>query len=227
MSLVSENIINLKEKIKEIALKCGRDHSEIKILAVAKNVKLDAIFDAMDFGIGLIGENRIQEANLRYKEIKKRNPDIKYHMIGHLQTNKINQALEMFDVIESVDSYDLAEALDKRAKKTMEIFLEVNTSGETSKFGIDPSFVLDAANKISKLGNLQITGLMTMGFLSPDHEKTRQCFKLLRQLRNNLNGSGFPKIKYLSMGMTNDFPVAIEEGSDIIRIGSYIFGKRS
>lgn len=147
-------------------------------------------------------------------------------MIGHLQKNKINQALEMFDVIESVDSLELAEAINKRAQKPVEIFLEVNTSGETTKHGLKPEDVLSVSSLITHYPLLNLTGLMTIGSNTNNIEEIRKCFRTLKELRDQANQKSFANIKHLSMGMSHDFPIAIEEGSDIIRIGSLIFGER-
>lgn len=215
MPSIAENI----EKIK-------KQSAGITLLAVVKNVATENIFEALESGITVIGENKIQEARARYLTIRQKYPDVKIHMIGHLQSNKINQALEMFDVIESVDSYELAVAIDKRAQKPIEIFIEVNTTGEPSKFGVSPDETLPLIEKITKLKNLKLTGLMTIGLLTDDPEKVRPCFKKLRELRDFANKKGYTGVRHLSMGMSHDFSVAIEEGSDIIRVGTAIFGKR-
>jgi len=223
---IIDKINSIKEKIKSAASKVGRDPNEIKIIAVIKNVDLPKIFEALDCGIEVVGENRIQEARSRFSEIKQKYPQVKLHMIGHLQSNKVNQALEIFDVIESVDSFELAEAINKRAIKPVEIFIEVKTSPEETKYGVAPEEVNALIEKISNLENIKVTGLMTIGILSSDLEKVRRCFTMLRQIRDNLLQNGFKNIKRLSMGMSDDFEVAIEEGSDIIRIGRGIFGER-
>ena len=184
------------------------------------------VFEALDAGIDVIGENRIQEASDRNLEIRSKYPNVKIHFIGHLQKNKINQALEMFDVIESVDSIELADAVNKRAQKTVEIFLEINTSGEESKFGIKPEDALELALHITHYPLLHLTGLMTIGANTDDEKSVRECFKKLREIRAQLIQNGLKNITHLSMGMSHDFLVAIEEGSDIIRVGSLIFGRR-
>ena len=189
----------------------------VKILAVTKNVELPQIIEAIEAGITDIGENRVQEAKRKFPEIKNKYPNVKYHMIGHLQKNKVKEALELFDVIQSVDSLELAEEINKRARKPVDIFIEVNTSGEESKYGVDPEKAVELVRSASNLKNLKINGLMTIGPLTDDKEKVRSCFKLLRELKEKAG------VKLLSMGMSDDYPLAIEEGSDIIRIGRTIF----
>ncbi|MBI5701685.1 YggS family pyridoxal phosphate-dependent enzyme [Candidatus Saganbacteria bacterium] len=216
MPTIAQKIADIKQQIS----------STITLLAVVKNVSTEKIFEALDAGIDTIGENRIQEASERIQAIRQKYPNIKIHFIGHLQSNKINQALQMFDVIESVDSFELAEAINKRAEKPVEIFVEVNTSGEQSKNGVDLKDAIDLIDKISTFKNLRLTGLMTIGANSSDEEKVRACFRKLREIRDESSKKGYTNIVHLSMGMSHDFPIAIEEGSDIIRIGTGIFGNR-
>lgn len=226
MHPIQQNIRDLKERVKLAAQRVKRDPEEIQILAVVKTVELPKIFEAIESGITLIGENKIQEALTRNKEIRNKNRNIKMHMIGHLQTNKVKQAIDMFDVIESVDSYHLAEAISAKTSNQKEIFIEVNTSSEASKYGIALHELHELVDQISQLKNIKITGLMTVGPLSQDEKEVRKCFRKLREARDELCLKGFMDIRHLSMGMSHDFEVAIEEGSDIIRIGSSIFGKR-
>lgn len=213
MPTIPGNIEKIKNQI----------HANVSLIAVVKNVPTDKIFEALDCGITIIGENRIQEAAARNQAIRQKYPNVKIHFIGHLQKNKINQALEMFDVIEAVDSFELAEAINRRARKPIEIFLEVNTSGEKSKFGVKPEDVLPLASRIMHLPLLELTGFMTIGANTYDSKEIRKCFRILRGLRDEANKNGLKNIAHLSMGMTDDFPVAIEEGSDIIRLGRIIF----
>ncbi|KAF0133901.1 MAG: alanine racemase domain protein [Candidatus Saganbacteria bacterium] len=209
---ISQNIAKVREKA-----------GLARIIAVTKNVEIPKIFEAIEAGITDVGENKVQEAAGKYDAIKSKYPQIKWHLIGHLQTNKVKAALKIFDVIQSVDSIGLATEINKRAEKEIEIFIEVNTSQETSKFGIKPELTVDLVKEISKLSNLRITGLMTMGPLTDDAEKIKASFKKLRELRDNLQLSGYVEIKHLSMGMSDDYSFAIEEGSDIIRVGRAIF----
>lgn len=222
MPSIADNIKELRQKIIKASGTAGRDPSEVKLMAVVKTVDTQHIFEALDAGIDLIGENKIQEAKERVEQIRARYPNVKIHFIGHLQSNKINQALQMFDLIESVDGFELAEAIDKRAQKPVDIFIEVNTSGEESKFGVAPEKAEELIDQVSKLKNIKLSGLMTIGILSDDKRKIRDCFAMLRKIREDSGYNGLA----LSMGMTDDFEVAIEEGSDIIRIGRAIFGAR-
>ena len=153
MPTITENIASIKKQMAP----------SVTLLAVVKNVSNEKIFEALCAGINVIGENRIQEAAPRNMEIRQKFPGVKVHFIGHLQKNKINQALEMFDVIESVDSYELAVAINKRATTKVEIFIEINTSGEKSKFGVSPGDAFDLICRISNLEHLRLTGLMTIG----------------------------------------------------------------
>lgn len=207
--------MSIKQNLEKIKAKA----KTATIIAVTKNVPLDAIVEAVKAGITDIGENRIQEAALKLPNLKKQYPDLKFHMIGHLQTNKVKTALELFDVIQSVDSLHLAEEISKRAKKPVEIMIEVNTSGEASKYGVTPEKTLELVQQVFHLPNLKVTGLMTIGPLTDDKEKVRAAFRMLRELKVK---SGLP---HLSMGMSDDYPLAIEEGSDIIRIGRALFAK--
>ncbi len=211
--------MNIAENIGKIREKSG----SARILAVTKNVDIPRIIEAIKAGITDLGENRVQEAAAKHAEINHRFPLVRWHMIGHLQKNKVKAALQIFDVIQSVDSLELAEEINKRAEGLIEIFIEVNTSGEESKFGVKPEALADLIRSASKLSNLKITGLMTMGPLTDDKEKIKSSFRKLKELRDQLQQAGFAGITHLSMGMSADFPLAIEEGSDIIRIGRAIF----
>ena len=204
--------MGIRENIEEIRAKA----KGVLLLAVTKNVELPQVIEAVEAGITDIGESYVQEARTKIPEIKARFPDLRCHLIGHLQTNKVNTALELFDVIQSVDSLHLAEEISKRVNKPVEIFIEVNTSGEESKFGVPPEKAGEFIGRITGFPGLRITGLMTVG------NGTRECFRKLREIREKV---GVPGLK-LSMGMTHDFALAIEEGSDIIRVGTGIFGTR-
>lgn len=210
---IAENIRDLRARVKSVT-----------ILAATKGIPVPLIIEALAAGVTDIGENRVQEALLKIPNLKIQFPRVKFHMIGHLQTNKVKDALLIFDVIQSVDSLHLAEEISRRAQKPVEIFMEVNTSGEASKFGVQPDKTLELIQQISKLPNLQITGLMTLGPLTDDLNQSRAAFRKLRELRDSIVGSGYPQVKHLSMGMSDDYPLAIEEGSDIIRVGRIIFG---
>ncbi|HEX9971991.1 MAG TPA: YggS family pyridoxal phosphate-dependent enzyme [bacterium] len=228
MSL-TDNIIKLKQRIERSCQKAGRSANEITLVAVTKTVGIDEIQLAIDSGIQHIGENRVQEAEQKFEQIGKQ---ATWHLIGHLQTNKIKKALPIFDFIHSVDSLHLAEAISKYAiQMQLEIpcLIEVKTSAEATKFGVAPEGTLELVQQIARLPGIRIQGLMTIGAFLPDPEQARPCFRLLRRLRDEVEQAGIDKVtmQYLSMGMTNDFEVAIEEGANMIRVGRAIFGERN
>ncbi len=228
MSSISENIVSVKKRIKYAAERSGRDWREIKIVAVTKTFPAEYIMEAYKYGIKDIGENRVQEAFSKYSVISK---SVIWHLVGHLQTNKVKKALEIFDLIHSVDSIRLAEEINRRANslnKVAEVLVEVNTTSEDSKFGITPKKTVEFVKEISQLSNIAVMGLMTIGVFSENPEDSRKYYVMLRELKERLEdydlGNG--KMKYLSMGMSNDFEVAVEEGANIVRIGTAIFGNR-
>jgi len=222
---INENIDKIRERIASAAHRAGRQPEEIKIVAVAKNVATEAVFQALEAGITDIGENRVQEAGERYEIIKSKFPFAAWHMIGHLQRNKVGQALDIFDIIQSVDSERLVEEIYKRAVKPVPILIEVNTSGETSKFGIGIDKTIDLVRFAASFDKIKVLGLMTIGPLVDDPEKARPSFRKLKELRDKIIDLNLPsaEMKFLSMGMTDDFEVAIEEGSNLVRIGRGIF----
>jgi len=229
MSTIAENLKRLGERIEKAALKSGRGKEDITLVAVTKTVEPERIIQGIDAGIKIIGENRIQEAQEKFKFITK---SVEKHLVGHLQTNKVKKALELFDLIQSVDSLHLAQEISKRAsekRKTAEVLIEVNTSGEPSKYGVKPEQVSDLVEEMSNVEHIKIRGLMTVGLLTDEIEKVRPCFVKLRDLFESLKNLKKENVemKYLSMGMSSDFEVAIEEGANMIRIGTAIFGARS
>jgi hypothetical protein len=229
--MIKDNIARLKEKIYLASKKVSKSIDEISIVAVTKGVMPEKIIQAMDCGIKHIGENRIQEAFAKYLQLNElcKKSNVKWHMVGHLQSNKVKKALEMFDMIQSVDSLHLAEKIDAEAatnNRTVDILIEVNTSGEASKFGLEKDKLSELVDKVSELRNIQVLGLMTVGPLSFDEDKIRDAFRGLRQLKEQIaKNSSFSNVKmnYLSMGMTDDYPIAIEEGSNMLRLGRAIF----
>lgn len=206
----------------------NRSPEEVTLVAVTKTVEPERIQEAVDAGAGILGENRIQEAETKIDAVR---GDVIWHMVGHLQRNKAKKAVEMFDMIQSVDSLRLARELSKRGggeDRTIDIMVEVNTSGEATKYGVPPEGTIDLVGKISELPNLRLRGLMTIGALTDDESLVRKCFRTLRGLAEDVRRAGIPRgeIEYLSMGMTSDFEPAIEEGSNMVRIGTAIFGPR-
>ncbi len=222
---IKENIERLKEKIDKASERTGRSPDEISIVAVTKTVTPQRIEQAIANGIKIIGENRIQEAKKKFPII---GSTIQWHMVGHLQTNKVKDALKIFSLIHSLDSIKLAQEIEKRAEKLIDCLIEVNTSKETTKFGIAPENLFSFFESLKDLKKINVLGLMTIGpgWAIEDQEASRPCFCLLHKLREEFVekfGRPFP---VLSMGMTSDFEVAIEQGATMIRVGTAIFGHR-
>ncbi len=225
---IRENVAQIMQRIQRACEKTGRDPNEIEIIAVSKTVNAAHIKEAVESGISNIGENRVQEAWQKYQEL---GPIACWHMVGRLQTNKVKRALQVFDIVHSVESIHLAEEIQKRAEqinREVEVLIEVNTSSEGTKIGVHPEKTLELIRQIASLPRLKIRGLMTIGVFTPDPEVVRPCFKTLHQLRDDIREEGIDgvRMEHLSMGMTDDFEVAIEEGSNMVRIGRAIFGQR-
>ncbi len=214
---------NVREVERRIARACARSHrspSEITLVAVGKGFEASAIRAAFDCGIRNFGENRVQEAEGKIGQLSDLEPDVAWHMVGHLQSNKAKTAVEIFDIIHSVDSIRLAGVLSRRADKTLPVLLQVNVSGEAPKSGFSIDEVAGAVDEVRRLANLEVIGLMTIALLVADPEDVRPVFRKLRGLRDSLG------LEHLSMGMTDDFEVAIEERATMLRIGRAIFGDR-
>ncbi|MBP2630887.1 MAG: hypothetical protein H6Q70_1515 [Firmicutes bacterium] len=228
--MILEKLTQIRENIKNsIANRKNIDMSDdVKLIAVTKNHDIYVMREAIDLGILQIGENRVQEA-MEKKSTLDRN--VEWNLIGHLQTNKVKQAVALFDVIQSVDSEKLVLEIDHAARKInkiQDILLQVNVAQETSKFGISSDDVINFATFISELANVRLCGLMTIAPHYENPELARPIFKELFQLFINLKNKNLShtEIKWLSMGMTNDYKIAIEEGANVIRVGSGIFGQR-
>ena len=233
---VEENIENIRKKILDAADKSGNKPQDIIIVCISKNRSLQEIYQVLEKGINHIGENRIQEAQEKHlalvKYAKEKNIPLNFHMVGHLQTNKVNKALDMFDLIQSVDNLMLAKKINKASKGrevNTEILIEVKTSREESKFGIEEKKVVILLQELCKLNNICVRGLMTMAPFDTNREKARPYFRRLRQLRDRINEISEPlfrqkiKMDFLSMGMSQDYEVAVEEGANMLRIGTAIF----
>jgi len=238
--IIRRNIEEVRERIAKAAIKSGRKPEDITLVAVSKMAPTEDIIAAMEAGQYKFGENRVQELMKKYNEIneilagKKAGaqdlPEPEWHLIGHLQRNKVKYVLGKVKLIHSVDSLELAQEIDQRAGKlnlVVPILLQVNVSGEKSKFGVAPEEVFDFVTKMSRFSNIRLEGLMTMAPYVTDPEETRPVFKRLRELYLDIYEKEFHNVsmKYLSMGMSNDFEVAVEEGANIVRIGSSIFHK--
>lgn len=229
---VAANLAAVRRRVEKAARRAGRDPGEVGIVAVSKTVDLQRIREAFQAGQRIFGENRVQEAEAKVRGWQSAWPHEKpsWHLVGHLQTNKVKAAIGLFDLIHSVDSVRLAEAIDRHARHARRVvacLLEVNVSGEPSKHGFAPDALPDAVAQLLPLGAVKIEGLMTIAPLEAPGEAARPFFRRLRELRDEL-ASGFPSVswRHLSMGMTNDFEVAVEEGSTLVRVGRAIFGER-
>ncbi len=223
MVALEENYKAVWDRIKEAAKKSGRHPQDVKIIAVSKYISPDSIKAAKELGLNDFGENRLQEALPKITALP---PDINWHFVGHLQTNKVKDVLDYFSMVHSLDRMSLAQALEKAARKKntiMPVLVQVNASGEKSKYGLDPKELEDFLGEVKDFSGMKIKGLMTMAPLVDDPEETRPVFAKLRNLKEQINVPSI-ELDYLSMGMTNDFQIAIEEGSNMVRIGTAIFG---
>jgi pyridoxal phosphate enzyme (YggS family) len=228
MSKIEKNIEIIRETITEAAAKAGRNAGDVKIMGVTKTVDDERIMEAIDSGITIMGENYVQEAK---RKIEMMGHDCEWHMIGHLQSNKAKYAVRLFDMIHSIDRLSLAKELDKRAKGSgaiMKVLIEVNTGGEETKSGVPQDEAIDLVRAVSRLDNLSVQGLMTMPPWFDSPEDARPYFVKLRDLKNRIVDEAIEGIEMgvLSMGMTDDYGVAVEEGATIVRIGRAIFGER-
>ncbi|MFP4193714.1 MAG: YggS family pyridoxal phosphate-dependent enzyme [Desulfobacterales bacterium] len=230
MNTIAENIRRIQKRIDNAALSCGRNPEGVKLVAVTKTVEPERIGNAVDAGLNCFGENYIQEARQKAEALA--DFDISWHFIGHLQSNKAKYAVPIFDLIHSVDSFKLASEIDRQAEKhgrIQNILIQVNLGQEQSKSGITEKEAVGLARQISELENLSIRGLMTMPPFFDQPEKARPFFRKLALLRDKISGENIPGVepKELSMGMTGDFEVAIEEGATLVRIGTALFGERA
>lgn len=210
----------IRERIARACERCGRSPADVRLVAVTKTHPVTSIVEAYGAGIRDFGENRVQEAAAKIPVLRVRCAGATWHLIGNLQTNKVRAALRLFDILHSVDSIRLAEAIDARADRRVPVLIEVNVAGEASKHGVSPDVAGPLAEAVGKLANLEPIGLMTVAPVADDPEDVRPVFRRLRELRDALG------LRELSMGMTDDFEVAIEEGATIVRIGRAIFGAR-
>jgi pyridoxal phosphate enzyme (YggS family) len=225
MSYIKENLLRVMERIEKASIKAGRDPGEIKLVAVTKTVEIPKIKEAIEAGVKIVGENYVQEAQKKIEEIGRQ---ISWHFIGHLQSNKAKYAVRLFDMIHSIDSEPLAEELNRRAKKEgrpIKVMIEVNLSGEATKFGAEEEKAIELAKKLMSLDHISLEGLMTMPPYFELPEMSRPYYIRLRELKEKMVKEGI-SLKELSMGMSNDFEIAIEEGATFVRIGTAIFGPR-
>ncbi len=217
---IGANIEEVKLRIIRACERVGRSPDAVTIVAVTKMVEPSAVATAFKLGIRHFGENRVQEAERKIRQLTWLEPHPTWHLVGHLQTNKVKVAMELFDIIHSIDSVRLAEVISRRTETTLPVLLEVNVSGEASKGGFSVVEVAPALVAISRLPRLEIKGLMTIAPMVADAEQVRPVFQKLCSLRDSFG------LEHLSMGMTDDFEVAVEEGATLVRIGRAIFGER-
>ncbi|MBE5849597.1 MAG: YggS family pyridoxal phosphate-dependent enzyme [Lachnospiraceae bacterium] len=226
--MVEKNISEVKKRISEAAKAAGRNENEVTLIAVSKTKPVEMIKEAYDTGIRDFGENKVQEIMEKYPLLPS---DIRWHLIGHLQTNKVKYIIDKVCMIHSVDSLKLAEEISRQAVKhnvTVDILIEVNVAAEESKFGVRPEDAIDLCRDISTLPGIRIRGLMTVAPFTSDPEENRPVFCALRQLFVDIDGKNIDNVcmDCLSMGMSGDYTVAIEEGATFVRVGTSIFGQR-
>lgn len=228
MSGVSDNIRRVREVIAEAALKSGRDPSNVRLMAVTKTVDDERVREAIQAGVDIIGENYVQEGK---RKIEKLGKDVEWHLVGYLQSNKAKYAVKLFDMIHSVDRFSLARELDRRSGNAgliTNVLIEVNLSGEETKSGVPREDAAALIREVATLNHLSIRGLMTMPPWFDDDEDARPYFRGLRELRDRVREEDLGNVRMdeLSMGMTGDYRVAVEEGATIVRVGRGIFGER-
>ncbi|WP_326831067.1 YggS family pyridoxal phosphate-dependent enzyme [Anaerosalibacter bizertensis] len=225
---MKENLLKVQENIENALIRSGRKNENIDIIAVTKTVDVDIINESISLGINNIGENKVQEIKKKYDNI---NDDVNWHMIGHLQSNKVKYIIDKVNLIHSLDRLSLAKEINKRAKAkdiVKDVLIQVNISEEKSKFGLKKEEVVPFIEKILEMENIRVKGLMTMAPHVENPEEIRYVFRDLRNLGYKIGNRNYENIemKYLSMGMSNDYEVAIEEGSNMVRLGTALFGKR-
>ncbi|MCR5797875.1 MAG: YggS family pyridoxal phosphate-dependent enzyme [Eubacterium sp.] len=226
--MVKENLVKVEENIQKACQKAGRDRSEVTLIAVSKTKPIEMMEESIEAGVNTFGENKVQEIVRKHPDLPE---DTHWHMIGHLQRNKVKSLPGLVEMIHSVDSVRLAKEIQKEYEKNDEvanILIEVNVAKEESKFGFMPEEVENALREIATFPNISVKGLMTIAPYVDDPEKNRQHFVNLRKLLVDINGKNIDNInmRELSMGMTGDYEVAIEEGATFVRVGTGIFGSR-
>jgi pyridoxal phosphate enzyme (YggS family) len=232
VSSLRQNLTRVHDRIASAAARAGRDAAAITLVAVSKTHPLEALIAAYELGVRHFGENRVEEAATKLPAFRQaiHDPSVVCHMIGHLQSRKAEAAATLFDRVHSVDSVKLAQRLSRFTTRPLPLLLEVNVSGEENKYGFDGARraeLFGAVEAIASLSNVQLDGLMTMAPIVDDPEQARPVFRALRELRDELEARySTVRLPHLSMGMTDDFEVAIEEGATLVRIGRAIFGER-
>ncbi len=230
LRMIAQNIQNIGENVEKTCIKAGRNPTEVQLIAVSKTFSIEKIVEALEAGAIDFGENYVQELAEKRNSLYDKN--IRWHFIGHLQSNKVKYIAEWIHLIHSVDSEGLAAEIQKRAEKSnriIDVLVEVNTSEEATKFGVKPEKAIELLKSVNKFSNVNLKGLMTIGPFTENKDESRFSFKLLKSIFDETNALGFLKqpLSVLSMGMTHDYEIAIEEGSTMIRIGTAIFGSRT
>ncbi len=224
---IAANLTSVRQRISAACARSGRDASSVTLVTVSKGHPAQTVTAAAELGLTIFGENRVQEAKVKIGQCSNR---LHWHMIGHLQSNKCRDAVHFFEMIQSVDSLALAQEINKWAEKsakTMRILLEVNVAGESSKFGYSPEKVLAELGELNALPKIELHGLMTVAPYAQDPEKVRPVFRRLRELKGQCEEILGAPLPQLSMGMSGDFEVAVEEGATMIRVGSALLGART
>ena len=227
MSSILDNLERVREQIAQAAAKAGRDVKDVELVAIAKTHPAEKVREAVEAGQTFFGESRVQEARAKIPELSS---NIRWHFVGHLQKNKVRQALPLFEMIHSVDSLALAQDINRIAEEEglyPRVLLEVNVAGEGSKFGFAPDDLREQMEMLLALPRLSIEGLMCIPPLAVESEDSRKFFVQVRELRDSLEKEFNMKLPQLSMGMTQDFPIGIQEGATLVRVGTAIFGERS
>lgn len=227
--MLSENLKEVEERIRRACVRSGRNRNDVTLIAVSKTKPAEVLQEAYDLGIRTFGENKVQELTEKYDLLP---GDIQWHMIGHLQRNKVKYIIDKTELIHSVDSLRLAETIEKEAEKhdmICDVLIEVNVAGEESKYGVDPEELNDLIMEISRFRHVRVRGLMTIAPFVENPEENRPIFARLRKLSVDIASKNIDNItmSVLSMGMTNDYETAIEEGATMIRVGPGIFGARN
>ena len=225
---IEENLLRINEKIENALIRSGR-HDKVELIAVTKTIDIDRIKEVLNLGITNIGENKVQELETKIPIL---GDNVNYHMIGYLQTNKVKYIIDKIKLIHSLDRISLAEELQKRAQShnlNVNTLVQVNVAEEESKFGLKVKDVLPFIEEVLLYKNIKIRGLMTIAPNTEDKELLRDIFRTMSNLKDDINSRNYNNISmdYLSMGMTNDYEIAIEEGANMIRVGTGIFGKRN
>lgn len=228
MTKISESFKAIEQRISSAAKRSGRASEDIRLVTVTKTVDCGRINEAIAAGAKTLGENRVQEILEKYENLPH---DIPFHLIGHLQTNKVKYIIDKVELIHSLDSMELAKEIEKRAAaigKVQQVLVQVNISGEETKFGIAPEDCLEFCTFLNTLEHLRVKGLMTMAPFGADEKQLRTVFSGLRGLSREIAAQNLPRIEMteLSMGMSGDFEIAVEEGATMVRVGTGIFGKR-